>query len=281
MVSKAKHTVSAKKQSKPRKKNGASRRAKKSANSQWFGGIKWFLRGLVVTGCIGGAVFAINAINISEKWHKFYQKPINEVQIDGEFLYLSYDELRASVDQALATHFLDIDLNVLKETLEQNPWIDSVSVARKWPGKLVIKVVEQQPIARWGADGFLNMRGDIIRTEHLVNLGSLPLLSGNDLYATEVMQEYLRMGKLLAQAELMLESVELDETRSWTLVVGEGVVVKLGRDSVWEKLQYLASATRTTLAQNFGNISSVDMRYSNGMAVGWKKSFAAPAIAKQ
>ncbi len=71
---------------------------------------------------------------------------------------------------------------------------------------------------------------------------------------------------------MLLTAVELDETRAWTLTLQSGLVIKLGRDRLWEKLLYLLTAKNGELGQKFNDIQLVDMRYPSGFAVRWKGS---------
>ena len=47
---------------------------------------------------------------------------------------------------------------------------DNAVVTRQWPDTLLIKIVEQQPIARWNSQDFLNLRGEIVKLHHQVAL---------------------------------------------------------------------------------------------------------------
>lgn len=209
--------------------------------------------------------------NPQDKLHEYTHRPIKQVQIEGSFQYIEKEELQGAVELYVKDSFLRLDLNQLKQQLERHAWIDTVAVARIWPDRLVVRVVEQQPIARWGAKGFLNMRGDIIEVEKTTKIQSLPLLHGDDRDAREIMGQYLRMGKLLAQQDLVLGAVELDRTRSWTLTLQSGLTIKLGRDRLWEKLHNLLAAKNGELGKRFEQIQIVDMRYPGGFAVRWKE----------
>jgi cell division protein FtsQ len=48
-----------------------------------------------------------------------------------------------------------------------------------------------------------------------------------------------------------------------------GVVVRLGRQDVAERLERFLVAASPLIATRAGEMSYVDMRYSNGFAVGW------------
>jgi len=233
----------------------------------------------LVTVAVGALLTFILRFSPQDKLQQYTHRPIKQVQIEGSFQFTSQEELQSAIGLYVQDSFLQLDLNHLKLQLEQHPWIDSVAIARMWPDKLVVRVVEQQPIARWGEKGFLNMRGDIIEVEKTTKIQSLPLLHGDDRDAQEIMGQYLRIGKLLAQQDLVLSAVKLDQTRSWTLTLQSGLIIKLGRDRLWEKLQNLVAAKNRDLGKRFDQIQVVDMRYPGGFAVRWKELAADARVA--
>jgi len=266
-------------------KNNASRSVRSGA-SRSRNPIRWERYGVMANIAIKIALVAITIgalltfilrFSPQDKLQQYTHRPIKQVQIEGSFQFTEQEELHRAIELYAQDSFLQLDLNHLKHQLEQHPWIDTVAVARMWPDKLVVRVVEEQPIARWGKKGFLNMRGDIIEVEKTTKIQSLPLLHGDDRDAREIMNQYLRMGKLLAQQDLVLSAVELDRSRSWSLTLQSGLIIKLGRDRLWEKLQNLLAAKTGDLGERFDRVQVVDMRYPGGFAVRWKAPVEEPA----
>lgn len=227
-------------------------------------------KSLALAGVLGCVIAAFWLFDPQEKLQKFTHRPIKEVQIEGAFQFISSEAVQEQIELYVRDSFLKLDLNDLKRQLEKNPWVDSVTVARVWPDKLQVRIVEQQPIARWGEKGFLNMRGDVVEVEKTTKIQALPFLYGEDRYAQEIMEQYLRIGKMLAQQDMILMAVALDGTRAWTLTLQSGLMIKLGRDRLWEKLQYLVAAKSGELGKDFHKIQLIDMRYPSGFAVTWK-----------
>lgn len=245
----------------------------RSARVMKLGGI---IRYLGVACLLGVLVAGLVWFDPRAKVQQFAGRPIKHVDIESEFIHLSDHQLQTIVAEYVTGTFLDVDIVGLKARLEKNPWVDRVSVSRQWPEKLVVRVTEQQPIARWGTDAFLNLRGDIIRVESTPLLQHLPKLSGDDRYAVDVMRQYLRAGKLLGQHDLELMAVELDATLAWTLTLSGGTTIVLGREQLLERLQAVIAAKNTVLADHFDQVKNLDMRYHNGFAVGWKEEGESP-----
>lgn len=251
------------------KSTGASRRTRSGVVTGLLARVVPFL-GVASLLCMVAA--ALIWFDPRAKVQQFAGRPIKHVDIESEFIYLDAQQLETVVADHVTGTFLDVDIVALKARLEENPWVDRVSVSRQWPEKLVIRVIEQQPIARWGEHGFLNLRGDIIRIEPAPQLQHLPKLSGNDRYAADVMRQYLRVGKLLGQHGLELVAVELDDTLAWTLTLEGGTTIALGREQLLERLQAVMAAKETVLADHFEQIQNLDMRYRSGFAVAWKEN---------
>ncbi len=71
---------------------------------------------------------------------------------------------------------------------------------------------------------------------------------------------------------MQIQKLRLDARRSWTLVVNDGVEIRLGRKEYNERLQRFAQVYRQHLQKQQHLIRHIDMRYSNGFAIAWKEA---------
>jgi cell division protein FtsQ len=106
----------------------------------------------------------------------------------------------------------------------------------------------------------------------------LPLLVGPEGTEAQVAEMYLKSIPRLAQVGLRLSRVSLDPRGAWELSVTStqgtatnsgGVMVRLGRQDVAERLERFLEAASPLIATRSAEMTYVDMRYSNGFAVGW------------
>ena len=248
---------------------GASRRRSLNLRRKML-----LVKKMIPVAVFAGCTLAVGIMFVSLEWHtklkNLANPPVSNVHVSGDFLFLEKEIAQRIVSSSLERGFLDIDINNLKNQLEENPWVDSVSVARRWPDALSVEVFEQQPIARWGTVGFLNNRGEIVRVPESDKLVGLPYLQGDDRHAETIMNHYLRIRKLFAHAEMGIASVAMDSTRAWQVQLDTGITLKLGREQTLEKLQHFLTASRGVLAERLSEVHSVDMRYQNGFSVTWK-----------
>jgi cell division protein FtsQ len=83
---------------------------------------------------------------------------------------------------------------------------------------------------------------------------------------------------------LRLSRVKLDARGAWELTVtsaqndpsdpenSAGVTVRLGRQDIVDRLDRFINAASPLIAARANEVAYVDMRYSNGFAVGWTKA---------
>lgn len=201
-------------------------------------------------------------------------RPIRRAEISGKFTQVS----RVQIEQALAPYarsgFVSIDLAAVKRTLEVIRWIDHARVERAWPDGLRVMVTEQVAVARWGVinsdvQGLLNTRGELFLPDARDLPAGLPQLSGPQGTETQVARLYLDTYPRLLTVGLSLTRVTLDERGAWNLQLGNGVEVRLGRQDVTARLERFISAASPVIATRTGQVAYVDMRYSNGFAIGW------------
>lgn len=217
-----------------------------------------------------GAVLAINHLD----------KPIAKVSIEGEFRYIEQKQFIELVNGQISGGFITIDLLALRNVLHQHPWVAEVSIQRQWPANLHINVVEEVPIARWGNDSFLNRQGDKLTIKDNSHLSNLPLMSAEFGSSSNVMKQYQRLSDLLLPTGLKLAKLKLDRLGAWQVETDNGITLVLGRKDVGEKIRRLVMVWRSELHQQSAKIKTIDLRYPNGLAVGWRNSMAVATAKK-
>jgi cell division protein FtsQ len=152
--------------------------------------------------------------------------------------------------------------------------VDAVSVERAWPRGLTVLVVEQTAAARWGERGLLNARGELFDSDERHIPPELAQLEGPPGKESLVAQRYLAAEGRLMQAGLRLTAMRLDARGAWEFDLANGVTVRLGRRQVDERFEKFMDAALKLVTQKGEDISYVDMRYTNGFAIGWRGNAA-------
>jgi cell division protein FtsQ len=200
--------------------------------------------------------------------------PVRLVTVDGEMRHLDRANLERAVTQAVDGGFFSVDLEKIRRQVEALPWVDSVSIRRVWPGTLRVKVVEQQPLARWGDDALINQQGVVFRPDPLPPLPGLTRLIGEDRDAPTITREYQRIRVLLATVGLEPVEVRVDARQAWQLRTREGLALNLGRKQIMRRLTRFVRIYPSLTPQRQARLEAVDLRYTNGFAATWKAESA-------
>jgi cell division protein FtsQ len=222
---------------------------------------------LVVVGALGALTWGLD-------------RPIRVISMDGSFQRVSPGQIEKAVAPFTKSGFMSADLDRIQLAVEAVPWVDHARVQRRWPNSLHVTVVEETAAARWGESGLLNTRGRLFVREAAHVPAELPRLSGPDGTESQVAQRYLSTQGRMLEAGMRIAALRLDERGAWEMDLDSGVTVRLGRRAVDERLDRFIRTASQVIAHRLNDITYVDMRYSNGFAIGWRGSqtpAAAPA----
>lgn len=233
--------------------------------------VKWGRVALILMACSGVGYGAMH-LDV-EGWiarvESTASRPVSTVKIEGEFNFLSRQEVQALLMPELEGNFVDVDLREVKRSLEGNPWIDTIRIKRIWPDSIQVSIQEQKPIARWDDSGFINHEGELVEVLDNTMLHSLPVLSGERNSSRDIAKRYLDFTKILAMSDLKVTGVNVDERLSWSVVVDDVFTIVLGVESIQDKLRNFIFVYESQLKGKKLSIAKVDMRYEKGLAVGW------------
>ena len=172
-----------------------------------------------------------------------------------------------------------MNLAELQARVEDLVWVRRAQIGRQWPDSLVVRVVEHEVAARWGDKGLLNRDGEVFAADSRHVFPELPRLTGPPDTERHVAQRYLELQGPLAAANLSLAGLSIDERGSWRMQLQGGQTVRIGRRDVAQRLDRFFRLAAPLLRSDFDRISHVDMRYSNGFAVGWRSSAPGESVA--
>lgn len=199
--------------------------------------------------------------------------PISSVSIKGDKSYLTEEEIRQVVLHDIKKGFIRLKVSTLQRHLLSLPWIQRVDVRKIWPDQLVIRFEEHKPAAYWGEKGILSQEGallypDISKVNHL----RLPVLQGPEGKSSWVWQQFLVMEETLAPLKLNITHLILAPRGAWHLRLSNGVTVILGTNDILPRLKRFVHAYESHLHQRQSEMAYVDLRYTSGMAIGWRTS---------
>lgn len=197
--------------------------------------------------------------------------PLTSVKLVGEKKRLTQAELYQIIIPTMKAGFFQLKVSKIRSKLMALPWVKQVDVRKVWPNQLVIQFEEHTPAAFWGDKGLISEQGALfIPDSAQLNLPDLPALKGPDGRFSTVWQQYLEMEKLLAPLELHITHLVLAPRGAWQLRLSNGVTIVLGTHDILARLHRFIVVYHKHLAPKQNEMAYVDLRYTSGMAVGWK-----------
>jgi cell division protein FtsQ len=197
-------------------------------------------------------------------------QPVRSIVIDGPFQRVAALEVQQAALGALKGGIVSADLDRLRKAVEALAWVDRARVQRLWPDRIRIEIVEQQAAARWGDDSLLNTRGEMFASGVRHVPPELPRLDGPAGTEEQVAQRYLAIQDRLSKLGFQVAALRLDARGAWELDLSTGVTVRLGRRQVDERMDRFVQFGAPVISGRAAEVRYVDMRYSNGFAIGWR-----------
>lgn len=198
--------------------------------------------------------------------------PVRSVRFEGPFEHVSREEVAQAVAPLARGNYFRADLKGVKREMESLPWVHRTSVRRRWPDIVEVRFSEQRPVAQWRDDVWLNAEAELVRLLGLDLPTGLPRLTGPEGMHAQVLAQYTRFASLLTPAQQHIAALDLSLRRTWTLTLGNGLVVVVGREQPEPRLARFARVYGETLAGQAEAIKQVDLHYSNGFSVEWRRS---------
>ncbi|MDE2221179.1 MAG: cell division protein FtsQ/DivIB, partial [Gammaproteobacteria bacterium] len=228
---------------------------------------------------LGAAALAVLGVaGASAALLLFLNQPIEHIRVDGQFQHLSALEVESAVRAQLhGAGLVTVRLNDVRRSLRLLPWVESATVQRSWPRGIAVQVTEQQAVARWNDTDLVNARGDVFANSAHFVPPELPQLAGPAGSEADVVARYLAVQGRIVEAGLRLAALRLDARGSWELQLDDGVTVRIGRKQVDERFARFLTVVLRMITERAADIAYVDMRYTNGFAVGWRSG--APRLA--
>jgi len=182
--------------------------------------------------------------------------------------------VRNSVLGKIRGNFFTTDLEQVRSTFEAVPWVRRATVRREWPNQLIVEVEEHEALGTWGEGRLLSVKGDVF-TANLAEADDdheLPAFSGPAGSEKEVLARFNELRTAFAPVQLVPQELSLSNRYAWTVKLDNGMSVALGREqdrnTLKKRVQRLVGVYPQLVARlQEGRIDTIDMRYSNGLAL--------------
>ncbi|MGB5600784.1 MAG: FtsQ-type POTRA domain-containing protein [Thiothrix litoralis] len=217
---------------------------------------------MLLAGVLGGRAMLNNPENL----------PISRIDLKGDRKFIKDADLQAVIEKYKQTNLYLLDTDTLRTDLETLPWVRSVTLRKAWPAHLIVGIEEQHPVAFWGRERLMNQYGELFAAELPSMRGVFPTLYSPQDNGREMGERYLEVKEWLKGLPLELSELTEDESGSWRIKIKEGPEVMIGSEDQRLRMQRFRVGFQQELAKKLNNVRRVDLRYTNGFAVEWKKS---------
>lgn len=242
-------------------KNSKQAQRKKVDNNfgfKWRAIYTWIL---VVVPLFGGISYLVQN-------HTFL--PIKTIQLSGLFKYIDQNEIEKTLRPFVGKGFFSLNIQNVRNSLSNKPWAETVSIRRLWPDRVMIRIEEKKPLARWDNNHLLSDKAEIFAA-NANEFTYLPKVHGSNIEPRQVLKQYYafsRQFKLLGET---ISQINIDSRGAVNIDLTNGLKIKVGRENVDSKIERLASIYAQQIRPRRNEIQQLDLRYSNGFSIAWKK----------
>lgn len=197
---------------------------------------------------------------------------VAELNVVGTRSDAENSQVMKHVTPAVTANYFTSDLEKIRDQALELSWVDRVVVSRAWPNSIRVRVMPRHAIARWGTGRLLSDSGDIFAEVIPQNNQKLPLLHGPASQSKMMMRRYNEINQLFLPVNVRLKELYLTERMTWFMQFDSGLRIIVDQDQTMSKLQRLSHLAQSDLKPVWSKISSIDLRYRNGLAIQWKNS---------
>ena len=222
------------------------------------------------------AVVALPVVAAVNGWIGRDAWPLRTLRVVGQVSPAHDQALRQTVLPFAHSGFFAVNLDQAQVAVRSLPWVATAVVRKRWPDVLEVRITEHKPFARWGEDKLLSEHGRLFPMPKELTGLDLPQLGGPDSQVQEVTALYNESRQLFAPMGLDVTTLVMDARGSWSLLLGNGTQVVIGRTDARPRLGRFARMLPQLLAAQAQPLVRADLRYTNGFALSWGEAPKAP-----
>jgi len=200
--------------------------------------------------------------------------PLREVVVTQELREVRRAEVERSLAGRLRGNFFSMNLDSVRQSLEQLPWVRRAEVRRQWPSSLEVSIEEHVPVAFWGqATGQLvNSYGEVFAAAMSVQPEvPMPVLLGPTGIVPEMLGYFQEAEEMLKPIGRWPRAVIVSPRLAVQMRLDDGMLLELGRQQpkapVRQSLERFVEYYPSVLTAAKQKPAVVDMRYPNGFAL--------------
>lgn len=218
---------------------------------------------------LAGLMLLFLAFDALSNWIKNQSPDDLRLYVEGDLRRIEPTEVEALALNYLNTDLMSLDIEGIQNDIQALPWIERAVVRRRWPDGVRVRVWERQPIAQWGEDSYVTAEGYRFTPASLESDLKLPRLDGPDGAERSLLATLTGFASAIKPLNLEVDALWISARGGWHIRLGDGQRLDLGRRHTEQRLRRFLRATYPAVNNRLAEIEYIDLRYSNGFAVGW------------
>ena len=196
--------------------------------------------------------------------------PIRQVKIIGSYDHIDKKALQDIISSYTKNGFFYINVIGMKYKILALPWIASAEIRRKWPDTIVVTLVQEQAIAKWGDGALVNKKLRLFTPPLATFPPDLPMFFGAEERLVEIFNVYTQAQNVLNSLNFKINKIIMQSYQFWELQLDNGTILYLKESQALNQLEFLVKIYTKLTHEHESPPKSIDLRYADGLAVKWE-----------
>lgn len=189
--------------------------------------------------------------------------PIQEVSIITSDKKYNENKLNKYIDSLYGKDLLLSNIDTIQKVIISDDWISDAEVTKSFPSKITIRIIQHEPMALYN-NQIVSKTGILINSS-TSSLKGLPIIIDKNKELTSAYDIYSLSLFHLKKIDLVVKKIEIYHS---LIKIHTTSIVLITDRTNFEKNIVRLVALFDDLNNTYGkNITSIDMRYSNGFAI--------------
>ena len=195
--------------------------------------------------------YAISRNNLAQYF------PIKTVRVYG-VARVDQSEVESVVAPLANRGFFTVNVDFIRDRLQQMPWVANTFVRRYWPDRIDITIVEKNAIARWNEQSLLSDAGEIFAPEQESFPNDLPIFVGPDGQQMTMLQYFNQINRLFSPLHAHISHLELTPSYSWRLMLDNGMSLRVGHKDILTRLGHFVKVYPKIIGNRASDVQYID-----------------------
>ena len=189
--------------------------------------------------------------------------PVKEISIITSDKKYNANKLNKYLDSLYGTDLLLTNIDIIQKNIISDDWISDAEVIKSFPSKITIRIIQHEPMALYNNQ--IISKDGILLNSSTISSKNLPIIIDKDKELMSAYDIYSLSLINLKKIDLVIKKIEIHH--SLIKIYTASIVLISDRTNFEKNISRLVSSFEDLNNVYDKNITSIDMRYSNGFAI--------------